>query len=154
MEKASSRSKAITIKDVAKSANVSIATVSLVLRNKPDRLVRIPETTRQRVREAARRLNYKPNRLAQQFARQQSNCLGVVLPGDPESLSTPYFGVTLAGIVAEATRLRCGAMSTITSMTPSTRCSTMDAWHPDPWHPSSLRITRMVPRSVLPFWAP
>ena len=100
----SGKIKNITIKDVANSANVSITTVSLVLRNKPDRLVRIPEATRQRVHEVARKLNYKPNRLAQRFVRQQSNCLGVVLPGDTESLSTPYFGQTLAGIVSEATR--------------------------------------------------
>jgi len=104
MKNISKETKNITIKDVADVANVSTTTVSLVLRNKADRLVRIPEATRQRVYEAARKLNYRPNRLAQQLARQQSNCLGVVLPGDIESLSSAYFGATLAGIVSEATR--------------------------------------------------
>ncbi len=49
----------VTMADVARKAGVHQATVSRALRN--DR--RIPEETRQRIREAAEALNYRPNPL-------------------------------------------------------------------------------------------
>jgi DNA-binding LacI/PurR family transcriptional regulator len=44
-------------RDIAKAAGVSLATVSLALRNHPS----IPEGTRKRIREVADRLGYRPN---------------------------------------------------------------------------------------------
>ena len=49
-----------TIKDVAKMANVSIATVSLVIHDHK----RISRVTKQKVLEAIERLNYYPSRSA------------------------------------------------------------------------------------------
>ena len=47
----------LTIKDVAKEAGVSIATVSKVINGKPS----ISEPTRLRVLEVIQKLNYHPN---------------------------------------------------------------------------------------------
>ncbi|MDI6780437.1 MAG: LacI family DNA-binding transcriptional regulator, partial [Bacteroidota bacterium] len=49
----------VTIKDVAKRANVSIATVSRVLNNSNI----VEEETKKRVQEAVRELSYLPNNL-------------------------------------------------------------------------------------------
>lgn len=59
----------ITIKDVARAAGVSTATVSKVLNNKPS----ISESTRQRVYQVMQELNYLPNAQASNFARKCSD---------------------------------------------------------------------------------
>lgn len=58
----------LTIKDVAREAGVSIATVSKVINGKPS----ISESTRCRVLEVIKRLNYHPNAQASNFAREHS----------------------------------------------------------------------------------
>ena len=65
-----------TIKDVAREAGVSIATVSRVING--SELVR-PET-RLLVREAATRLRYSPNLVARSLITQRTHTLGVLLP--------------------------------------------------------------------------
>jgi DNA-binding LacI/PurR family transcriptional regulator len=66
-----------TSRDVAESAGVSRTTVSFVLNDVPN--VQIPEETRQRVWEAARRLGYYPDASARSLARQRSGNIGVLL---------------------------------------------------------------------------
>jgi len=66
---------AVTLKDVAKEAGVSIATVSKVLRGKQGKIA-ISEATRRRVLEAAKRLNYHPNIAARRLASRRSNTVG------------------------------------------------------------------------------
>lgn len=68
--------KRVTIYDVAKEANVSLATVSRVI-NGVD-VVR--EDTRQRVEDAINALGYKPNAIAQGLALQKTTTIGVVIP--------------------------------------------------------------------------
>jgi len=53
----SESNKAVTIKDIAKECGVTATTVSLALRNHP----RISDATKERVREVAKRLNYRRN---------------------------------------------------------------------------------------------
>ena len=53
------KGKYVTIKDVAGLAGVSVATVSYVLNNK--KVDRITDETRQKVLQAAKELNYRPN---------------------------------------------------------------------------------------------
>ena len=59
-----------TIKDVAKKAGVSTATVSYVLNNNPDEV--ISEKAKKRVWDAAKQLNYHPAAAAVGLARQRS----------------------------------------------------------------------------------
>lgn len=62
-----------TIRDVAREAGVSIATVSYVLNNKHDA---ISVTTRQLVLEAAERIGYRPNATARNLRSNQTRLIG------------------------------------------------------------------------------
>lgn len=79
-----------TIRDVARGAGVSIATVSRAFSH-PDRL---SEKTLKKVREAAKALNYKPNYLSQVFRTNQSNTILVMVP----DLANSFFTRVLSGI--------------------------------------------------------
>jgi DNA-binding LacI/PurR family transcriptional regulator len=87
-----------TIFDVAAMAGVSKSTVSNVVRGADD----VAESTRERVLEAIRRLNYKPNAIARQFVRQRTTILGVLV-GD---LDNPYYAQMARVVEREA--FRCG----------------------------------------------
>lgn len=73
----------VSIKDVAKAAGVSTATVSRVLSN--GNHVR-PEV-RQKVMEAVERLGYRPNLVARSLRSQQSNTIGLIV----SDIRNPFF---------------------------------------------------------------
>jgi len=78
---------------------VSEATVSRVFNNvKPLR-----NETKQKVLDAAAKLNYQPNSIAQSFATGKSGNIGVIIPYLPKVhlLSTHYFSEILSGIGTE-----------------------------------------------------
>src|SRR5256885_14209639 len=66
----------ISQRDIAREANVSRVTVSLVLAGKDQ----TSEETRRRVLEAARRLRYRPNLLVQGMQTGRSRTIGLVMP--------------------------------------------------------------------------
>ncbi|NQX71289.1 LacI family DNA-binding transcriptional regulator [Paenibacillus alba] len=86
----------VTRKEVAELAGVSEATVSRVFNG----LGPMKPSTKERVLEAAKQLNYHPNAIAQSFARRRSGNLGVVLPYMPKVhlFSAYYFSEILSGI--------------------------------------------------------
>ena len=65
-----------TIRDVARQAGVSIATVSRVLNGSP----RVSDGTRRAVWDAARELDFWPNGAARSLTTNLTNVLGVLLP--------------------------------------------------------------------------
>lgn len=65
----------VTIKDVARLANVSIATVSRVVNG----YAHVRPAVRESVTKAIAELGYRPNGLASSFRTQQSNIVGVLL---------------------------------------------------------------------------
>lgn len=67
---------AASIKDVAKEAGVSIATVSRVI-NKVDV---VNEETKKKVQEAIDKLGYSPNIVAQSLKTQRSKSIGILVP--------------------------------------------------------------------------
>lgn len=73
----------MTIYDVAREANVSIATVSKVINNNG----RISEKTRRKVREVMERLNYHPNMMASALMGKQTKTIGLLIP----DLANPFF---------------------------------------------------------------
>lgn len=83
--------KRVTIYDVAKEANVSLATVSRVI-NGSD-VVKGP--TQQKVKEAIERLGYKPNAIAQGLALQKTTTIGLVVP----EASFTYTGQIINGLI-------------------------------------------------------
>lgn len=83
-----------TIRDVAREAGVSISTVSRVIRNENNVL---PET-KKKIEEAIRKLDYHPNRLAQQFRTQQTRMILVIVP----EIGNTFYEEILAGVEAVA----------------------------------------------------
>ena len=89
----------VTIKDVAKHAGVSPASVSLVLNNAPG----VSTVTRERVRRVIREINYRPDALARSFSSQRAQAIALVMPPDLLSLNDPFFMDLLRGVL-EAVR--------------------------------------------------
>src|ERR1700742_214900 len=84
------RSRAVVMADVAKLAGVSLQTVSRVINDSPH----VRADTRERVQDAMRKLEYRPNPVARALVTGRSRTLGVV------SFDTTLFGPasTLFGI--------------------------------------------------------
>ncbi|QHI68719.1 LacI family DNA-binding transcriptional regulator [Tichowtungia aerotolerans] len=78
--KNSAKTKRTTIQDIATLCNINKATVSRILNNKTDQFP-ISEKTINKVKEAAQRLNYRPNRLAQATGSQRTNLIGLSFSG-------------------------------------------------------------------------
>lgn len=79
-----------TIRDVAKRANVSVATVSRVINNKGY----VHEETRAAVTEAIEELGFEPNQLARSLTNHRSMMLGVIVP----HVGTTFYGQLIEGI--------------------------------------------------------
>ena len=67
-----------TIKDVARAAGVSPSTVSRALHDSP----RISEKVRERVKQAAKALDFHPNQMAKSLVSRKTRIVGIVFPGD------------------------------------------------------------------------
>jgi LacI family transcriptional regulator len=86
------------LKDVARLAEVDPSTASRVLRGDPAQHVR-PET-RQRILDAARHLEYRPNALARSLRTRRTGTIGLVIP----SLDNVGFADVTHGIQIGAAR--------------------------------------------------
>lgn len=73
-----------TIKMIAQKAQVSIATVSMVL-NKKDQ--RISDKTREKILQIAAELNYQPNVIAQSLVTSETKTIGLLIP----DVANPFF---------------------------------------------------------------
>ena len=86
---------AVTIKDVARLAEVSPSTVTRVIQDKPS----ISQATKKRVRQAMETLNYHPNFNARSLASNKTNVIGVVLPRDTDAFyQNSFFPEVIRGI--------------------------------------------------------
>ncbi|POP46307.1 HTH-type transcriptional regulator GalR [Superficieibacter electus] len=79
-----------TIKDVARLAGVSVATVSRVINHSP----KASDTSRQAVLTAMESLSYHPNANARALAQQATETIGLVV-GD---VSDPFFGAMVKAV--------------------------------------------------------
>lgn len=87
----------LTMKDIAREFNTSVATVSRALKDSP----RISEEKRRAIQEYAREHNFSPNMLAESLRNSrlmQPKIIGVIVP----ELAHYYFSTVLAGIEEEA----------------------------------------------------
>ena len=83
-------SKIITMVDVAKKANVSIATVSNVLNNTRQ----VSEKLTKKVYDAVQEMNYTPNYWAQSIRKQSGNTLGMIIP----DISNDFYSEVVRGV--------------------------------------------------------
>lgn len=92
--------KRATIKDVARRASVSTATVSFVLNANPKEA--ISEAVRRRVLEAARALSYHPSAAAAALARRRVRNVALVFYKDMDTITNPFYSFVVQGAVKEA----------------------------------------------------
>jgi len=78
-----------TLADVARVARVATSTASRALQESP----RISESTKVRVRAAARGLGYRPNRIAQSLRTRTANLVGIVVP----DIGAPFYSRVVKG---------------------------------------------------------
>jgi DNA-binding LacI/PurR family transcriptional regulator len=79
-----------TIKQIAKKANVSIATVSRALNNDS----RVTTNTHDKILRISNELNYKPNLIARNFVKKTSYAIGLILP----DISDEFFTDIIRGV--------------------------------------------------------
>jgi len=75
--------KKVTIRDVAKEAGVSVATVSRFI----NKISYISQETEQKIQEVMKRLDYQPNEVARGLAKQKSNTIALIIP----DITNPFF---------------------------------------------------------------
>lgn len=80
----------ITIYDVAREADVSMATVSRVVNGNPN----VKAVTRRKVLEVIDRLDYRPNAVARGLASKRTTTIGVIIP----DITNLYFAALARGI--------------------------------------------------------
>jgi LacI family transcriptional regulator len=85
----------VTIYDVAREANVSMATVSRVVNGNPN----VKPATRKKVQEVIERLGYRPNAVARGLASKKTTTVGVIIP----DISSTFFAELARGIEDIAT---------------------------------------------------
>jgi LacI family transcriptional regulator len=81
--------KAASISDVARESGVSIFTVSAVVNNKSH----VGKNLRERVEEAIRKLNYRPNLIARSLIKQKTQTIGMIVP----DIVNPFFPMVVRG---------------------------------------------------------
>lgn len=121
--------------DVARRAGVSQSTVSLVLRGKDEG--RVTPQTADRVRRAARELDYEPNAVALNLKRGRADVVALVVP----TVTQPYFASVLVEAEKEARKAGCDVIL-------------FDSGSDDDW---TGRLSRMVRSRQLDgaiVWAP
>ena len=93
--------KRVGIREIAKQAGVSVATVSMVLNDNP----KITEATRQKVNKIIEKVGYRPNRLAQSLSGRYTRVISILMPTLRHAMADPYFGELISGICDRAARL-------------------------------------------------
>ena len=77
----------LTIRDVAKKANVSVMTVSRMM-NDPEKVS--PKTT-QKIRQIMNQLGYHPSHIARSLVKKKTNTLGIVMPDIKNTFFNSWF---------------------------------------------------------------
>ncbi len=89
--------KKVSLKDIAQKVGVSTATVSYVLSNKK---CRVGESTKQKIREIAKELNYQPNQIAKSLKSGKTFTFGLIVA----DISNPFFANIARVIEDEAAK--------------------------------------------------
>lgn len=80
----------VTIKDIAREAGVSYATVSRALNDHPD----ISVKTKARIVQIANEMGYSPNAIARGLVKKNTNMVGLLVP----DITNPYFPEVARGV--------------------------------------------------------
>jgi LacI family transcriptional regulator len=84
----------VTLKDIAKKLGITAATVSRALKDYPD----ISPLTKKAVLEMVKEMKYRPNPIALNLRKNQSNTIGVIIP----NIIHNFFSSVISGIMEKA----------------------------------------------------
>lgn len=93
--------KPVSVRDIAKLANVSVATVSMVLNDNP----RISRATQLHVQRIIDKVGYRPNRLAQSLSSKYTQVMAIIIPALRHAFADAYFGEVISGVCDRAGKL-------------------------------------------------
>ncbi len=91
----------VSLRDVAKLAQVSVATVSMVLNDNP----RISRATHMHVQRIIDKVGYRPNRLAQSLSSKYTQVIAIIIPALRHAFADAYFGEVISGVCDRAGKL-------------------------------------------------
>ncbi|WP_315115851.1 LacI family DNA-binding transcriptional regulator [uncultured Clostridium sp.] len=111
----------ITIKDVAKKANVSTATVSRVINGDYP----VSKEAKERVLEAINVLNYTPNAVARSLKIKKTDTIGLIVP----DISNPYFMKMAKGIEKVVAKEGYSLLMGSTHDNPDNEVELLDLFH-------------------------
>ncbi|MBC8085038.1 MAG: LacI family DNA-binding transcriptional regulator [Hymenobacter sp.] len=83
--------KKATLRDMARTLGITVATVSRALKDYPD----ISADTKARVLATARQLNYSPNAMAVKLRQKQFSIVGMIIP----EIVHPFFSSVISGVI-------------------------------------------------------
>lgn len=86
----------VTIKDIARIANVSYATVSRALNDHKD----VNEQTKQKILKICNEVGYSPNAIARGLVKQNTYTIGLLVP----DITNPYYPEVARGVEDEASK--------------------------------------------------
>ena len=89
-----SRVKPTSLRDVSRRAGVSVTTVSRFLNGS----LELPVKTRERIENAIKALDYRPNPHARRLSLGRSDVIGMVVP----DIANPFFAMLVASVESEA----------------------------------------------------
>lgn len=91
-----------TIKDIARIAKVSTASVSLALNSQAG----ISKQTRDKILKIAERLNYRPNYAAKKLIGKPSNTIGLII----ENITDPFYAEIALGVEEKSSKMGYGVL--------------------------------------------
>jgi len=86
--------KTVTLREIAEELNISITTVSKALKGYAD----VSDSTRERVKHVAEKLNYRPNAFAVNLRTRESKTIGLIIP----EVVHHFFSNVVKGIITQA----------------------------------------------------
>lgn len=111
----------VSIKDIARAANVSYSTVSRALNNNP----RISEETRDHIQHLAEEMGYTPNAVAQSLQTRRTNTIGLVVT----SLDDPFFPNIVKGVERVAGTAGLSVFLSVSYNEPETEMRAIETFH-------------------------
>ena len=89
--------KKVSLKDIAQKIGVSTALVSYVLSGNEEK-GRVGKVTAEKIRQAAKELNYQPNHIAKSLKTGKTNTIGLIVA----DISNPFFASIARGVEDES----------------------------------------------------